>query len=335
MKDSKFIETEHVFLDSSIFEEQNFTTGTKIHSLFYYAKEKAIKIHVTTISKKELFNRIEKRIIKSKSELKKLTKGFENKDTRIIKNLGFYKKIYAPTIDVRAHTIELKEKIEKLFSSSFVDTIPTKDIQLDEIVSNYYSQKPPFHNKGKQNEFIDAIILQTLENWCKKNNTKMYVLSKDEDFLGYKSDYLIIIDNISNLLEKISLYFDQSYNLKRVAQINKIIEQSTKDIEQQSEHLIREKVHLSSTNVDISDFDIKSNKIKSSKILTFRKNVTEVECLLKTELSFYIFEDDDFLEQMPKKIIHEFEIPIFIEIENNKVKNIKWVIEEMYLTYNE
>ena len=54
MKKNKFLKTDNIFLDSSIFEEQNFTSGTKIHSLFYYAKIGVIKIHVTTISKREL-----------------------------------------------------------------------------------------------------------------------------------------------------------------------------------------------------------------------------------------------------------------------------------------
>ncbi len=334
MRKNKFLETENIFLDASIFEEQNFTNSSKIHSLFYYAKLGVVQIHITSISKKELFNRIDKRVSESKTEIRKLSRGFNAKNLRVIKNLGFYKNIELPKIDKKEHSKELKERINFIFKNANVNTISSSNLPIVKIVDNYYYKKPPFQNSGKPCEFIDAFILETIKRWSKNNNTKMYVLSKDNDFLGYKSENLIIIDNLSELLEKITKYYNQRFKLKKITSTRKKIIENKKELEQLSKDLIYEKVSLSS-KLDISNYDIVSNKLISHKIITFRKNRTEIECIFKTTLSFLKFEESDYREIQPKRITYDFEIPIYVEIKENGSLDIKWIVEDMYLNYEE
>ncbi|MHB1107330.1 MAG: PIN domain-containing protein [Lutibacter sp.] len=335
MKKNKFLETENVFLDTSIFEEQNFLQSTKIHSLLNYAKIGVVNIHITTISKMELFNRIDKRIAESKTELKKISRDYNYKNTRIIKNLGFYKNIDIPEIDNRKHTNELKSKIDLVFKNANVNTIQTSNIPISEIVKNYYDKKPPFHNSGKQNEFIDAIILKSLELWCKRKNTKMYVMSKDPDFLGYKNDSLIILDNLSVLLENISKYYNQRFKLNRITKTRKIIASEKNSLEQLSKDLIYQKMTLRGKNVDISSFQIEKNKLQSYKILALREDITEVECIFKSSLTFLVFDKNDYRELNPRKASLEIEIPIYVEIKDNRVLDIKWLIENNEHFYEE
>ncbi|MGE0561872.1 MAG: PIN domain-containing protein [Flavobacteriales bacterium] len=334
-KKNEYIETQDVFLDSSIFEEQNFMNSTKIHSLFYYAQEGAIRIHLTDISKMELFNRIEKRITESKKELKKLTQTFNHKNARIVKNVGFYETIKIPEIDIERHSLELKKKITTFFTKSNVNLIKTGNIAITKIVENYYDKKPPFHNSGKQNEFIDAIILASLETWCKRKKTKMYVLSKDRDFLGYKSNSLILHDNLSELLEKISSYYTRNYKTNQITSIRKIIDSNKADLELSSKSLIQEKVIIRSEKFDISGYEIENNKMDSYKIIAFRPDRTEVECLFKTNLSFYVFDIDDFTEKLAKKIHFEIKVPIYVEILKNGTLDIKWLVENTDYLYVE
>lgn len=334
MKKNKFLQTENIFLDSSIFEEQNFTAGTKIHSLFYYAKIGVIKIHITTISKRELFNRIDKRINESKTELKKLSRGFNSQNLRVIKNLGFYKNIDLPKIDKKEHSKEIKERINVLFKSCNINTISSTNLPIAEIVENFYKKSPPFHNSGKPCEFIDAFILKAIERWSQKNDTKIYVLSKDNDFLDYKSENLILTDNLSDLLENITRYYNQRFKLNRITRTKKRVSQSKKDLEQLSKDLINEKISLTS-KFDISDFEILSNKLISHKIIAFREDRTEIECLFKTTFSFLIFEDNEFREIQPKRVNYDFEIPIYAEIDQYGKIDIKWILENMNLIYEE
>lgn len=335
MRKNKYIETPNIFLDASIFEEQNFMNSTKIHSLFFYAQEGAIQIHTTTISKKELHNRIEKRIIESKSEFKKLKKTFNHKNARITKNIGIYKSIEIPEINVEKHTVELIRKMDSFFDRSNVNTIRTSNIPIAEIVDNYYNKKPPFHNSGKQNEFIDAIILKSIELWCGRNDTKMYVLSKDNDWLGYQNDNLLISDDLSVLLEKISKYYNNRYKLNKITFTKKLIAKHKNDLELVSMDLINENVSVSSSTVDISNYEIVKNKLDSYKIISFRPERTEVECVFKCSLRIFIFDDNDFTERMPRTYTHNIDIPLYIEISKAGKLDIKWLVENSNYNYEE
>jgi hypothetical protein len=335
MRKNKYIETKNIFLDASIFEEQNFMNSTKIHSLFFYAQQGAIQIHTTTISKKELHNRIEKRITESKSEFKKLTKTFNHKNARIAKNIGFHKSIKIPEINVKNHTAELIKKMESLFSRSNVNTIRTSNIPIIEIVDNYYNKKPPFHNSGKQNEFIDALILKTIELWCERNETKMYVLSKDNDWLGYQSKNLLISNDLSVLLEKISKYYNTRYKLNKITFTKKLIAKHKNDLELVSKDLINENITLTSSSVDISNFEIIKNKLDSYKIISFRPDRTEVECIFKCSLKFFVYDYNEFAQRPPRQCTHDIDIPLYIEISKAGKLDIKWLVENSNYRYEE
>ena len=335
MRKNKYIETQNVFLDASIFEEQNFMNSTKIHSLFFYAQQGAIQIHTTTISKKELHSRIGKRISESKIEFNKLTRTFNHKNARIAKNIGFHKTIQIPEINVKNHTAELIEKIESLFTRANVNNIRTSNLPISDIVDNYYSKKPPFHNSGKQNEFIDAIVLKSLELWCSRKSTKMYVLSKDNDWLGYKSNSLLISDNLSELLEKISKYFNNRFKLNKITSTNKLIAKNKNDLELLSRDLIYEKVTLTSENSDISNYEIKDNNLNSFKIISFRPERTEVECIFRCTLKFYIFPNNEFIEKPPRPATFDIFIPLYIEISPAGALDIKWIVENSDYKYEE
>lgn len=336
MKRNKFLKTDNVFLDSSIFEEQNFLHSTRIQSLFFYAKTGVIKLHITTLSKLELYNRIDKRIAESKTELHKIEKAFNVQNIRIIKNLNVYEKINLPELSLLTHIAELKGKFEIAFKTANVNLIDTTDLPVTEIVQNYYNLKPPFHNSGKQNEFIDAFILKTLELWCENNGAKMYVLSKDPDFLGYKSDKLIIQSELSNLLENISNYYDQKYKFDRISRTNSLIEKNKIDLESLALELIQEKVNLVSKTNEISNFKVKEIELINQKIIAFRTGIIEIECSFKCSLSFYVFKESEFSEVSPKQTIVEIVVPLFLEVYKNGRVDLKKNVEnaDYYFTEN-
>jgi hypothetical protein len=335
MRPNNYISADHIFIDSSIFEEQNFLNSSKIQSLFRYAREGAIKIHVTTVSKLELYNRIEKRISESRTEFRKLVKGFNYKHIRVVKNIGFYDSIKLPDIDIKKHSDELKRKFDSLFERSHVHTIRTENIPITLLVKDYYSKNPPFHNSGKQNEFIDAFILKSLEKWCERHKTKIYVLSKDPDFLGYKSDYLIMEDNLANFLEQISLYYNKRYKLNRVTKIRKILHSQKRGLELESTNLIEEKLSIRSEKFSISPFEVVDNKLDSYQIISMSKNVSEVECNFKCTAQFYVYEDSEHYDYYPRQEKFTIIVPVIIEIYPDKGGNIKWMLEKAEYIYKQ
>jgi len=162
----------------------------------------------------------------------------------------------------------------------------------------------------------------------------MYVLSKDNDFLDYKCDNLIITDNLSDLLENITRYYNQRFKLKRITRTRKRIKNYKSELENLSMGFIKDKVSLTS-KLNISSFKIIDNKLISHKIIAFRSNRTEIECVFRTTFSFFVFEDNEFREIQPKRVNYDFDISMFIEIDNYDKIDIKPIVEDMYLVYKE
>ncbi|MGH1399522.1 MAG: PIN domain-containing protein, partial [Alphaproteobacteria bacterium] len=73
---------------------------------------------------------------------------------------------------------------------------------IDGVLNDYFDMKPPFSSK-KQSEFPDAIVLSSLENWC-KSWRKLYIVSGDPDFENFcsNSKNLIHINSLPDFITK-------------------------------------------------------------------------------------------------------------------------------------
>jgi hypothetical protein len=72
------------------------------------------------------------------------------------------------------------------------------------VFEKYFNKEKPFGEGEKEKEFPDAFALQMLENYCKQNGLRIYVLSADSDMKEYKSKYLIPVDYKEYLTKKIA-----------------------------------------------------------------------------------------------------------------------------------
>jgi len=334
VKKNKYLESENIFLDASIFEEQNFLHSTKIHSLFHYVNTGLLKMHLTTLSRLELNDRIVKRVRQSKAEFKKIEKAFNNKNIRILKNTTIYEDISIPKIDIDKNSSEIKQKIDNLFKRLNVHTIPNSNIPITEIAKNYYNRRPPFHNSGKQNEFIDAIILKSLENWCIKNDTKMYVLSKDPDFLGYKSKYLIIKKDLTLFLKDVSKYYNQTYKLRRIRKVQRIIKREEEGLTYLASNIIANKLNIKSATHEISHYKITEVLLNNYDIISFREDRTEIECNFKVKLELVLFEPL-ILDFDAKRLSFTIKIPLYAEINERGKLDLKNILENVDYEYKE
>ena len=292
MKNSS--EIKNVFLDSSIFEEQNFLHGTKMHSIQFYAKTNAINLYMTPLSRLELFNRAKKRIIECKSEIKKVEKSYNAKNINVIKNLDLFDKVKIPQIDTEKHYLELKKKLTNYLKLAKVTIIPHRNIPITEIFEDFYNQRPPFHNSGKRNEFADAFILNTLEVWCRKNKTKMIVLSKDPDFKGFKSEYLVHKADLANYLSEISNFSDEKGKYNKKIEINKLVKVCKISIEEQALEILRDKLTIYSNDIEISDVEFIKTQLISHNIITKREYTTEIEFEIKLIIGLIEHNYEDF-----------------------------------------
>lgn len=181
---------ENVFIDTSIYEEGYFIASGAIKTLIDAGENIRIRILLPEITEKEVLAHI-----KERSEDNKV-KHIQKLDSSIFKHL--------PKIKL---TIEkLKEQAENAaddITKKFLDNVDRsntlripiqEDLDLVAIIDDYFNKKDPFSEK-KKSEFPDAIVLKSLEQWCRENNTTCIVLSKDTDMKNYKSERLIYRDD--------------------------------------------------------------------------------------------------------------------------------------------
>ena len=73
----------------------------------------------------------------------------------------------------------LKTELIKFFDDSIKLSLEDVDIKL--ILEDHFNLNLPFE-KTKQNEFKDAFVAQIIKKYQKKNNEKIYIISKDDGF---------------------------------------------------------------------------------------------------------------------------------------------------------
>jgi PIN domain len=82
---------------------------------------------------------------------------------------------------------------------------------ISDLIQKYFQAKPPFSETGKKkNEFPDAIALMSLETWANKNQTKIIVVTSDNDWKNFckSSERLLAIDDFAGAL---GLFQDYNY----------------------------------------------------------------------------------------------------------------------------
>ncbi len=60
------------------------------------------------------------------------------------------------------------------------------NVNLDSLLQKYFNAEPPFEKTGKKkSEFPDAIALISLEKWAKDNQTRVIVVTSDNDWMNF------------------------------------------------------------------------------------------------------------------------------------------------------
>lgn len=328
----RLLPTRNIFLDTNIFEENNFFHSNDIQSIFYYSRIGVINLYMTSISKMELIDRMKKGLINAKAEHNKLV-SFINK-SRILKNLKTYEKFEKSKITIEESISELSSKLNTVINSSNIKLISADSVNIEEVFELYYKQEAPFSSKGKKFEFPDAFIIKSVDSWCKLNKKKMIFVTKDLDFSGYKSTHLIIKNDLSRLLYDISTYYD----LKQKNQIIPLIESKLKENKFDIIELIDSEIDsLISLDVDfekVANIQRKKVNFKDYRISSIRSKYAEITYNVELEVSFMIFPskidiESSFFEDnlRSRKYSHKKIISCDLEVSLDRKNDIKlkWI----------
>lgn len=182
------IETDIVFIDTGVFEKENFLRGHKIKKIAELSKNGAIKAKVTDITYREIKNRIRKNLLETKTVFKKF--GNELLSTgKILKNDSLFDSYFPPIkLDVESIHDRLVTQLDDFLTENKILIVSSSIASIDEVMNQYFDQKKPFGEGQKKDEFPDAFTISTIRAWCKKFKKSAYLISTDNDILEFEDD---------------------------------------------------------------------------------------------------------------------------------------------------
>lgn len=174
-------------MDTSVYvKEKYFSEGNAICTLFKLAKEGIIDLVSTDITNQEIFRHMQKDCMEAFSKLRK--------QCNVLKNISIYKNSFN-----RGNKDLVEKEIQQILGYNLkeanVYTLGYKYSGNDvkEVFDLFFQGKKPFSDH-KKSEFPDAFVLHLLENYGRKNDLRIAVLSADDDMRNYESYYLYSAD---------------------------------------------------------------------------------------------------------------------------------------------
>ncbi|HAQ65309.1 MAG TPA: hypothetical protein DCR43_05600 [Bacteroidales bacterium] len=326
------LKTKNIFLDTNIYEENNFFHSSNIQALFHYSKIGMIDLYMTSISRMELIDRMKKGLTDVKNEYNQLV-NFINK-TRILRNLNEFEKIEKSKLTIEKSIKELTNKLNYIIETSNIQIINADYVKVEEVFEHFYKQESPFSNNSKKHEFPDAFIIESINSWCKTKKKKMVFVTKDTDFSNYTSKHLIFRADLSQLLSDITADFDAKQESQYIPFINNSLKENQIELLELIDSEIESLICLNLDFEKVSDFKKENVKFIDYKIISIRPKYAEVTLNIELNISFTIIPtateiEKSFFEDSlkPKKFSYRQPIPCELEIGLNKRNEIKlkWI----------
>lgn len=323
-----------IFIDTSIFESNNFLESKRIKEVYKLAERGDIKVVLPKLTYDEIINRISKNIDEVDSKLQK----YRN-ETRILRNIPSLSDKYEP-IDSGAVKEELNAIIDTKFKKSNIEIIDYPTLNVEEIFKSYFDKTFPFGDGGKKSEFPDAFALKTMELWAEGKGIKVLAFSKDNDMLKYKSIHLEIIEDFEAYLSDKIKEIEGVKHKKRLDQIEDIIKNKSEGIQEKIKKWVEDQLDDDSkyneysnyyeihdlaiieVNTDIEDYNI-TNVSEDYISVELRVWINyKVEIIIDDEE--YMYKDDDtrewvFLETKPVLVdeIRYIDVELIFDIESD------------------
>lgn len=313
----------------------NISKVKKVFTAEDWEKIGIIKLHMTTISRMELIDRMEKRLVEAKKEHNKFVKSLNNPNSRILKNFPEYDRFSFSPITVRTSLEKMKNQLNQNIITGNINLIGSYGVNVDEIFESYYANKPPFNVKEeKKYEFPDAFILKSVESWCVDNQKKMIFLSMDKDFDGYKSRRLLFRNDISQLLGEITEYYDSTKKNKIIPIIKARIERNKTGILDLVKRMLDDSLILEVDFERHSKLELKSFKPLGYKITSIRPDRCEIEYPIEIKYALTVFptlleiDKEMFEDNIRSKRYHGKSIIIAeleVDMKRNNHVDVKWI----------
>ena len=190
-----------ITLDTSVFDGQGLRLESGLLKQLEQFQDSSTRLILSEVVKEETLSHLTKKAKDAQKEIEKSLKQakdhwkVEVQDLEDIKNLIF---------DRREAQEIASERFSQFVELTSLEIVEAQNhIMVGDLLQKYFKAKPPFSEIGKKkNEFPDAIALMCLEAWANKNQTKIIVVTFDNDWKNFceGSESLIAIDDFAGAL---------------------------------------------------------------------------------------------------------------------------------------
>ncbi len=192
---------ESVFIDTSVFEANNFTRGEKIRQLMTLSADGHIRILLPEITYREIVTHIERYVRDGVKEYDRM-----RRKTRIFKNIeDMVKRL--DDLNPDKLVLDAISKFDQMIADGKVMRLPYPKLDTKDVFDSYFEGTSPFGTGTKKSEFPDAFVLKTIEIWCEENDTTCTIYTMDKDFSDYNHPRLHYVksytDDLSTRLRDI------------------------------------------------------------------------------------------------------------------------------------
>jgi PIN domain len=190
-----------ITLDTSIFDAQGLRLESGLIKQLEQFRDSSTKLILSEVVREEFLSHL---IEKARDAQKEVEKS--------LKQAKEHWRVEDQKIEVIKKTIFGEQKAQEIASERFsqfveatsLEIVEAQDyVMIGDLIQKYFQAKPPFSETGKKkNEFPDAIALMSLETWANKNQTKIIVVTSDNDWKNFckGSERLLAIDDFAGAL---------------------------------------------------------------------------------------------------------------------------------------
>lgn len=270
---------EYVYLDTSVFESNNFLEGSRINEILKLSEADKIRLVLPEITYQEVLSR---EMVNVRAALAK-HKKFRS-DARSIRNIPSLKNRFDDLNET-----EIIEEFKAIFDARLKKAkcirIDYPTVNIKDIFEKYFADQFPFSKGSKKHEFPDAFALISIENWCKSNGNKCHVFSYDKDILSYKSDDLIISESFEDYLDDLLWELETAEKREsRLIKAKKLYEDKRSRLEKDIEDWLNQQLedfnaYHNHTDFEIHDIDVTETYVSLSdfKIVSVTDDYIEME----------------------------------------------------------
>ena len=318
---------ENIFLNTSIFVQENFLEGKRINEFLNLSKAGSINLTLSIITVNEIKSRFKKQ---ARVAIEKHNELLNDRQMSVLRNSVKEKNklVKFSKIKIIAEAFDALLDEELLNANTTIIEYPV--IDSEQIFKKYFEGTFPFNTGEKKHEFPDAIALLSVEEWCSKNKTECIIFSKDKDFLKSKPAKGVTVNaNYEDYLEALltRLYkerVDIVYVLftKNDSLINRELQEWVKG------EVDDDTIYYDFTNsYDVHDIKVSSINVikKEYQVISVEEESIEVEATAKIQIKIILTIDDEesgiydseekemyYMESTELTVDQELEIPLNI-----------------------